>query len=331
MSPSVQLMRLLDGFVTTQLLYVAARLGVADVLREGPRLGSEIAAAVGADPSALTRVLRGLVVEEVLAEDDEGRFSMTAVGVCLPSLRGAAVVRGELYYSSAAALLDAVVHGGPTPFERVYGQRFFDHLGSHPDHEAAFHASMADRAAQEAADVVGVFDFAGCRRVVDVGGGRGVLLAAILRSVEGASGVLLDRDAAIPEARAHMAAASLEHRVECVAGDFFDVVPPDGDTYVLSRVIHDWDDADAARILSACRRAMPSGSRLLIVEAILPRRARDRPAAIRMDLHMLLLLGARERTEDEFRRLLALSGFEVERVVLTRSPTGLGVIEATLR
>jgi hypothetical protein len=328
-APASRLMRLLDGFVTTQLLYVAAKLGVADVLADGPRSGAEIAEAVGADHEALVRVLRGLVTDDVLAEDEDGRFALTPVGECLRSGPGAALARGEVYYDAAAGLLATVREGG-TAFEHVHGERFFDHLARHPDREAAFQGSMAARAEQEAHDVVAAYDFSGVRRLVDVGGGRGILLAAILRANPELRGVLTDREAAIPAARAALDAASVGDRADCIVADFFTTVPAGADAYLLSRIIHDWDDTDARRILNSCRGAMvdsPS-SRLLVVEAILPERAHDRPAAIRMDLHMLLLLGARERTEAEFRALLDSSGFRVQRVVMTSSPAGLGVIEA---
>ena len=234
-----------------------------------------------------------------------------------------------MYYRSAAGLLDTVLHGG-TAFERVHGEPFFDHLDRHPEQQAVFEASMAGRAEQEAGDVAAVYDFADARRLVDVGGGRGVLLATILSGAPDLHGVLLDREAVIPEARSYVESAGVAGRAECVPGDFFTAVPPGADVYVLSRILHDWDDPDAQRILTTCRNAMTTTSRLLVVEAILPERARDRPAAIRMDLHMLLLLGARERTESEFRRLLAGCGFDVRRVLPTASPAGLGVIEATL-
>ena len=327
-SPAWQLMRLLDGFVTTQLLCVAAKLGVAGVLADGPRSGAEVAEAVGVDPRTMTRVLRGLAIEDVVAETDDGRFALTPVGACLDALGGAALVRGEVYYRSAGGLLDAVLDGG-TAFERVYGERFFDHLDGHREHGAAFQASMAGRADQEASDVVAAYDFGGVQRLVDVGGGRGVLLAAILQAVPELRGVLFDREAAVSAARTHLDAAGVGDRAVCAAGDFFVEVPADADAYVLSRVLHDWDDDDAGRILARCRSAMRPDSRLLVVEAILPERARDLPAAIRMDLHMLLLLGARERTAAEFRELLSQAGFEVQRVVPTQSPAGLGVIVAT--
>ena len=256
-SPQRDLARLADGYLTTQLLYVAAKLGVADVLADGPRTGREIADAVGADPDALVRILRGLALDDVLAEEGGGRFALTAVGQGLRdgvpgSLRGALLARGELYWPAAAGLLRAVTEGG-TAFEQVHGERFFEYLAGDRDREAAFQASMADRARREAADVVAAYDFADLGEIVDVGGGAGVLLAAILRATPGLRGMLVDRPEAVQRARARLADAGLEDRSECVVGDFFDAIPVGADAYLLSRVIHDWDDEDARRILTTCR------------------------------------------------------------------------------
>jgi hypothetical protein len=331
--PQRDLARLVDSYLTTQLLYVAARLGVADVLADGPQTAREVAEAVGADPDVLGRILRGLVVEDVLAEDGAGCFALTAIGEGLRgdvpgSQRGATLARGELYWSAAAGLLRAATEGG-TAFEHVHGQAFFEHLAADPERAGAFQASMADRARREAADVVAAYDFSGLGEIVDVGGGSGVLLEAILRATPGLRGVLVDRLEAVERARERLAGAALADRAECVVGDFFDTVPAGADAYLLSRVIHDWHDDDARRILATCRAAMPDGARLLLVDAILPERAADGPEAIRMDLHMLVLFGARERTAAQFRDLLAGAGFDVRRVVPTGSPAGLGVIEAT--
>ena len=312
-----QLLRLMDGFVTTQLLYVAAKLGVAEALTE-PKTGAALADELHVDADALTRVLRGLALEGVVSEDD-GTFALTALGAHLPALKGPALVRGELYFHGAEGLLDAVKHGG-TAFERIYDAPFFTHLDRHPDHEAAFEASMAGRAEQEAQAVVAAYDFTSLKTLVDVGGGRGVLLNAILKQAPHLDATLFDRPAAIEAARPHVP--------KVVAGDFFAAVPPGADAYLLSRVLHDWDDEDALRILATVRRAMRDDSRVLIVDAILPRHARDKPAAIRMDLHMLLLLGARERTEAEFRALLQRAGFEQTTVYPTDSPAGLSVMDA---
>ena len=289
----------------TQLLYVAAKLGIAERLAAGPCSGPELAVAVGVHPGHLTRVLRGLAAEGVLAETADGRFALTPLGEALGPLQGAAVARGELYYEAAAGLLDAVRDGG-VAFERCHGRSFFDHLRENPAAEAAFHASMAGRARQEAQDVVDAYDFGGLHRLVDVGGGNGVLLASALQANQALVGTLLDRPAVIPAAQAHLDGAGVGERARCVAGDFFDDVPDGADAYLLSRVLHDWDDADAGRILAVCRRRMAAHSRLLVVDAILPERAADAPAAIRMDVHMLLLFGARERTEARAPRPLSI-------------------------
>jgi ubiquinone/menaquinone biosynthesis C-methylase UbiE len=334
MPPARRLNRLMDGYLATQLLYVAAKLGIADVLADGPLPGPGIAARVGADPDLLTRVLRGLVLEGVLAEHPAGGFALTELGACLRvavpgSMCGPVIARGELYYAAAGSLLQTLLDGG-TAFEHAYGERFFDHLGRHPRHEAAFNASMAGRAQQEAADVVATYDFSTLTRLVDVGGGRGVLAAAILRAAPHLQAELIDRPAAIDDARRYLREQGMAGRCACVAADFFDSLPDDADAYLLSRVLHDWDDDSAARILATVRAALPSHGKVLLVEALLPERAADRPAAIWMDLHMLVLFGARERTAAEYGRLLADAGLRVRDVLPTPSPAGLSVIEATV-
>ena len=264
-------MRLIDGFVTTQLVYVVEKLGIPEQLEAGSKTAAELAAAVGANPARLHRVLRDLVVQEVFDELDDGRFALTPVGRHLQELRALTIVRAEVYYAAAGRLLDAVM-GEEVPFDTAHGERFFDYLGHHPDTEATFQAAMADRSAQEAADVVAAYDFAPFERLVDVGGGRGVLLAAILDSVPSLRGVLFDREAAIPAAQDFLGRRALTDRVECIGGDFFTHLPPGVDAYVLSRILHDWDDGDAERILRSCHRAMRPDSRLLVVDAVLPER-----------------------------------------------------------
>jgi O-methyltransferase domain len=326
-----RLMALADGYVTTQLLYVAARLGLADELAGAPRTGAEVAEAVGADPDVVTRVLRGLCLDDVFVEGDDGRFSLGPLGAYLRdgvpgSMRGSVLVRGGFYYPAVGALLDAARSGG-TPFEHVFGRPFFDHLERDAEHASLFQGGMAGRAEHEAASVVAAYDFAGCTRLVDVGAGPGLMTRAVLRAVPGLRATLLDRPGMLARARTELAAAGLAGRCTFVDGDFFDAVPAGGDVYLLSRVLHDWSDDEAVRILKVCRAAMPPEARLLIVDAVLPPRARDLPAAIRMDLMMLILLGARERTEEEFERLLRHGGFELRHVVPTGSPTGLAIVQ----
>jgi hypothetical protein len=205
----------------------------------------------------------------------------------------------------------------------------FDYLAAHADLAEVFHGSMADRARREANAVAAAFDYSGCRTVVDVGGGRGILLARLLDGRPELVGVLADLPAALPGARAYLDAAGVGDRVQDEAIDFFVGIPGGGDVYVLSRVLHDWTDADASRILETCRAGMPATARLVVVDAIVPEIASDAPAAVRMDLYMMVLLGARERTEGELRALLVAAGFEVDAVTPLDSLSGLSMFSAS--
>jgi SAM-dependent methyltransferase len=324
--------RLMDGYLATQLLCVAAKLNVADALAEGPQTADALARRTSARPDALWRVLRGLAAEGVFDELPDGRFGLNPSGACLRSdapgsVRGLVIARGELYYAAAAGLFEAVRHGG-VPFERVHGSAFFDHLAQHPDRGAAFQTAMEDRARREAADVVAAYDFAGIERLVDVGGGHGVMLAAILTATPHLHGTLFDLPPVAERAREKWDETGLPGRCDFVCGDVFETDLPRSDAYLLARIVHDWDDNAAARILRRCREAMRPGGRLLLVEAVLPERAVEAPEAIRIDLHMLTLLSGRERIAAEFERLLAAAGLRLRRIVPTRSSAGIAVIEA---
>jgi hypothetical protein len=320
-SAAERLARLADGYLVTQLLHVAAEMRIADALADVPRTADDLAEAVGAVAGVLRRVLRGLAAEGVLDELPDGRFALTPVGELLRdgvagSQRGAVVARGGLYYTALTALLDTV-RGGGTPFEIVHGAPFFAYLAERPAETATFQASMAARAAREAAAVVAAVDFRRYRKLVDVGGGAGVLLGTILAATPGLSGVLFDRPEVVENAR-----------LPAVGGDFFADVPAGADCYLLSRVIHDWDDPRAVAILRACRRAMAADGTVLLVEAVLPERAADNPAAVRMDLHMLTLLGGRERTVAEYSALLDAAGLRLASAVPADPGSGIHVLTA---
>ncbi|WP_170861091.1 methyltransferase [Trujillonella endophytica] len=317
-----RLARLADGYLITQLLHVAVALGVPEALAAGPRDAEALAAELGARPGPLRRVLRGLAAEEVLAEHADGRFALADAGRLLQpgvpsSMRGAVTARADVYYGAAAGLLDAVRTGG-TPFELVHGQAFFASLSAQPERRAAFQASMADRSAREARAVVDAYDVSGLASVVDVGGGRGTLLRAVRDRAPRARLMLFD----LPEV---VDGSDLT----AVGGDFFVQVPGGADAYLLSRVLHDWDDAEALQVLRTCRAAMRPDSLLLVVEAVLPERAVDDPAAVRMDLHMLVLLHGRERTAAEYAALLHTAGLRLTADVATDA--GVHVLEARPR
>ena len=225
----LQVSRLMDGYLATQLLYVAAKLGIADALASGPQAADALARGVGAESNVLRRVLRGLIAEGVLDEHPDGRFALTPLGNCLysdvsNSLRGAIIARGDIYYGAAAGPLEAVQRGG-VPFEHAHGVGFFEYLGQHPELGPEFQASMADRSRHEAAEVVAAYNFGSFGRLVDVGGGHGVLLAAILKAVPRLQAVLVDQPAVVERAREHLKAAGLADRCEFIAGNFFTTVP----------------------------------------------------------------------------------------------------------
>lgn len=323
---------LADGYLVTQLLYAAAELRLADALAAGCADGPAVAQAAGADPDAVTRILRGLCAAGVFAETDSGGFSLGPLGEYLRdgvpgSQRGPILARGALYYAAAGGLLGAT-RTGENAFEQTHGESFFTHLQRVPAHRQAFEASMAGRARHEADAVVAAYDMHGIGHLVDVGAGPGLMARAALRAVPSMTATLVDRPATLDRAQAEMADGNLTDRCTFTAADFFESVPGGGDAYLLSRVLHDWPDREAIRILRCCRAAMPAQARLLVVEAVMPERARDVPAAIRMDLMMMLLLNGRERTRDEFDRLLAASGFSLRRILPTGSPTGLAILEA---
>lgn len=316
-----ELSRLADGYLVTQLLFVAVELGIADLLADAQRSAADLAKALRVDRAALHRVLRGLAAEGVLDELDGGCFALTPVGGLLRdgvegSLRGYVQVRGGLYYEAMAGLLDAM-QTCAIPFEATHGRSLFEHLADNPAEAAGFQASMSARVAHDAAAIVACFDFSGFGTVVDVGGGRGTLLAAVLDATPGLEGVLFDRPEVVEGAG-----------MPAVGGDFFDEVPSGADCYVLSRIVHDWGDASAVAILRTCRRAMSMSGTLLLIEALLPERAVDSPAAVRMDLHMLALVPGRERTQAELTQLLRAADLDLIDITSADPRSGLHVLRA---
>jgi hypothetical protein len=314
---------LIGGAVRTQALYVVAKLGIPDHLSLGPRSADELAQRAGAHPHTLARVLRYLVASGVFVQHDDGRFALNAAAEYLQtahprSMRPSAIRAGEGMWSVAARLLSAV-QSGSTPYEEVHGTTFFDRVDA-----VEFGARMSGSTAGLAEALARLGTIASARRIVDVGGGNGALLTRLLDARPELQGVLFDRPATIDAAR-----GSIGDRCEPVAGDFFESVP-EGDVYLLSWILHDWDDERALRILRACR-----GGSLVIVEVLLPARAEATAAATgvladpyTLDLQMLLLTGGRERTLEEYRALLETAGFEVVGVTPLDSRRGATAIEA---
>jgi hypothetical protein len=322
---------MLHGYQVSQALYVAATLGIADLLVGGPRSAEELAERVGAHGPTLYRLLRLLASLGVFAEDDAGRFGLTPLAECLRSdapgsqRDWALMVCGPSFWSSWGDLLTSV-RTGEVAFPRVHGMDRWDYLARHPTESAVFDAALSANTALESEAVATGYDFSAFSVVADVGGGVGGFLATLLAAHPSMRGILFDRPHVVVGASDVLTRAGVADRCEIVGGDFFAAVPTGADAYVLKCVIHDWDDEQAVAILRACRSAIPDRAKLLLVERVI--RPGDVPDSTKfMDLLMLVMNGGCERTADDFGGLLATAGFRLAAVTPTAS--ALSVIEGT--
>jgi precorrin-6B methylase 2 len=315
--PVTDVIWMVRGAWVTMALRAGCRLGVFDLLVH-PRTTADLAETTSTDPGALDRLLRALAELSLLQQGDDGAFVVTAAGATLtehhPSnVRSLALMQSWLPNVAAWNHLDDAVRSGSSVYDRVSGVEYWEHLSSHPDQLAEFNRSMARRADGQVAAIVAELDLADAETVVDVGGGRGAMLAGVLRAWPRLTGVLADRPDVAEEADAAFAEHGLSARAHGAACDFFASVPSGADVYFLSNVLHDWNDDDCRRILRTVRAAMDDRARLVVVERVLDvegRSATDARDLAFVDLHMLVAFGARERTEEEYACLLADAGFD---------------------
>jgi hypothetical protein len=326
--PRSALSALVNGAKQTQCVRAAVELGLAGHLAAGPATSAELAAACGAHEPALRRLLRALVAMDVLTMDGGQAYSLTPVGNELRSDRIAAQAvnfGSDPHWAAWTGLVHAI-RTGEIGFDHVYGMRNYDYYADHPAAAALFHKSIATNTSRVTGGVVESYDFSGFATVVDVGGGDGTLLAGILRHFPGIRGILVDLPHAVEKARPTLEAAGVAERWELRPGDFRDAVPP-GDVYLLKSILHNWADAEAVTILRRCRQAGGPSAHLIVIERVLP----EHPSGgaldpLLMDLTMMIMNGGRERTLEEYRHLIALAGFRLDRTM----PTGteFSVIEA---
>lgn len=304
------------GAWVTMSLRAACRLEVFDLLDE-PRTTTELAALADADAGAMTRLARVLADLGLLVRLDDGRVSRTRTGETLCSghpsgLRDLVLMQSWLPNLAAWNHLTEAVRAGSSVYEQVNGVSSWQHLSEHPDVGELFNGAMARRAAGQVQALLAAVDLTEVNTVVDVGGGRGAMLAGLLQAHPHLTGIVADRPDVATEADRAFETAGLASRAHAVAADFFESVPSGGDLYTISNVLHDWDDADCVRILRTVRAAIDEGSRLVVVERVLgvpgrtPEDARDLDL---VDLHMLVMFGARERTVAEYDALLVRAGF----------------------
>ncbi len=327
---AVTLLRMIRGFQVSHMIYVAAKLGIADLLADGAKSSADIASATGTHAPSLYRLLRALAGFGIFAEDEQGRFGLTPMAqplqknvpgslravtlyVCDPSVQQ---VWGELAHS---------VETGEDGFRHLHGMGAWAFREQHPELNALFNDYMTGLTRADIEAVATDYDFSGIETLVDVGGGQGALVAAILTGTAGLRGIVFDQAHVVSGADALLAAADVADRCEVVGGDFFADVPNGKDAYILKSIVHDWDDGDSIRILKNCRRAIQTEGKLLLLEYVIPPGNRPHPGK-QSDINMLVGPGGQERTEEEFRALLSQAGFRLTRIVPLRS--GKSMIEA---
>jgi hypothetical protein len=315
--PLVRIFQMATAYRFSRALYVAVELGVADQLKDGAKSAEDLAAATQTNADALFRLLRALASVGVFAEAGPREFGLTPLSDALRSdvpgsLRPLVLMlAGDVHWSVYKELGYSVRTGQPA-FDHVFGQEVWDYLSGHPELSMVVDQTMTLGSRMMGPFIAGAYDFSKFETIIDVGGGSGELLAAILKQHTRPRGIVFDLPHAIEHARA--AALLPEGRGELIAGSFFEAIPAGGDLYLMKTVVHDWPDEKARLILQGCHHAMPGTGTLLLIEGVVTSDASaDRLKS--SDLQMLVLQNGRERTEEEFRSLLASAGFQLNRII----------------
>jgi hypothetical protein len=328
---ATRLLELIAMRLISESIHVAAALGVADLLSDAPKSAEQIARETGSNAASLRRLLRGLAAFDVFSEDSEGRYALAPMGEYLRreaegSLHSAAMFFGGERGASVDELFLHCVKTGETVGRKLAGSNWINWLQSDPEVTTLFNAMMTAFSTLHMTGVLAAYDFSQSATIVDVGGGHGKIISEILKRNPEMRGVLYDLPHAFDGGTRTIVRAGLADRCEVVSGDFFVSVPAGADAYVLSRVIHDWNDEEATAILKVVRQAIAPGGRLILLETMLsPDQSKVYP--VLSDLNMMLRTGGRERTEAEYRSLYRGAGFDLTRTVATMSPTGTTVIE----
>jgi hypothetical protein len=328
--PHVQLIQMAAASWVAATVYAAAKLGLADHLADGPKSAAELAGTAGVHGPSLHRLMRTLAGLGILTERDRQQFALTPLGEALktgaPGSARATLLAfcGPAFWHSWEEFVYSL-ETGKTGFEKANGMGLFEYLAQHPEEASYFSEAMVGFHGAEPPAVAAAYDFSGVKTLVDVGGATGNMLAAILSHHTGLQGVLFDRPHVVRDAPALLETRGVAARVRIEPGDFFERVPAGGDVYLLSHIIHDWNESQCLTILGHCRRAIAPDGRLLIVETVLPHGDTPHQGKVQ-DMVMLVVPGGQERTEAEYASLLDKAGFRLRRVVPTESV--VSVVEA---
>jgi hypothetical protein len=324
-SPQDVMMQMWLSMCHTFTVAAAARLGIADVLAaSSPQESTALARAVGADATALTRLLRTLVSLGILAQPHPQTYALTPLGAVLrsdhpASMRDLLIAVTDPPHVQAWGKLHESVASGQPSVPALFGMPIFAYYAAHPDERAVFSRAMGNLSGFAAQGTVHHYDFSHARHIVDVGGAHGDLLLRILHAHPHAHGTVFDLPHVADAARQAITAQGYAGRCEALGGDFFQAVPPGGDVYVLKLIVHDWPDTEVVRILHNCRAVMPPDGTLLVIEMVLPDDHQLSPAHV-SDLNMLVMTGGHERTVQEYEALLAQAGFRLTRCIPTGAP-----------
>ena len=329
--PHIQLIQMGRAFIVSRTVYAAAKLGLADQLASGPKSAAELAGPMQVHAPSLHRLMRTLASLGVLTERTERRFALTDLGEALKtgapgSARSSLIFSGSPWAQSGWDNLIYSVQTGKPGFDKAQGVPLFDYLAQHPEDASLFSEMMVGLHNQEPPAVASAYDFSVFETIVDVGGATGNMLATVLARYAGPHGILFDRPHVVKDAPA-LLEARLSDRVTIEPGDFFQNVPTGADAYILSHIIHDWDEDQCQTILGHVRKAMNPAGRLLLVEMVLPPGDTPHPGKM-LDVTMLVQLGGQERTESEYASLLTKGGFRLTRVVPTAS--AVSIVEAVV-
>ena len=328
--PPAQVFRLVSGMWAAKAAATAASLRIPDVLAQGPKTAAEVAKSIGADASAVFRLLRGVAAVGVLSMEPEGRFALTPIGELLRSdvpgsMRSLLVAEMAPGHWLPWGELETAVRTGKPTARKALGVDIWEYYKKNADEGFHFAEAMSGLSSIALGAVLEAYSFAGARVVVDVGGSHGAFLAAVLKREVEARGVLFDRPEVIEGATATLTGAGVASRVERVGGNFFERVPAGGDTYLLKHILHDWSDDECVSILGCVREAMAPDARVVVVEMLITDAGPPSPAPL-LDLNMLVMLTGKERTADEFGALFAKAGLKLASVTATHSP--FAVLEA---
>lgn len=327
-SPHEQIMKFILGKWISQPIYVAAELGIADILSQGPMPVEEIARQTKTHAPTLYRVLRALAGVGIFAQTQNGVFQLTPMAECLKTggMRPVALMVHSDWNDKAWSNLLHSVRTGETAFDKAYGKPISDWLERNPEAEKVLSEANAMKATHSHRAIIDAYDFTGVNVLTDVGGGYGALIAEILDAYPLMKGIVADRPSVVQGAEKLLHDRGLDNRCQTAACDFFFEVPAGGDVYLLSHILHDWPDEQCQIILQNCRSAMTPWSKLLVVEMLVP--PGNEPSVAKMlDLEMLVITGGKERTQEEYRHLLEVSGFKLTQVIPTKA--GINVLEGS--